>query len=235
MSLLEVAGVSSGYGRLTVVHEVSLSIAPGEIVVLLGPNGAGKTTLLRTIAGNLTVSTGTITFDGEDVTPLDAYRRSRVGVGYVPQDSNVFRPLTVRENLAAATLFNPERSGIAEDVMQRFPRLRERTNQLASTLSGGERQMLAVGSAMVGDPRLILLDEPTAGLAPRFVREIVEWMREFAAGGRGVLWVVEQNPDAVLGAASRAYFMSAGEIRGEQEAQALASDPDLLRRVLFDG
>src|SRR5690606_7044794 len=134
MSLLEVAGVSSGYGRLTVVHEVSLSITPGEIVVLLGLNGAGKTTLLRTIAGNLASSTGTITFDGEDVTLLDAYRRSRVGVGYVPQDSNVFRPLTVRENLAAATLFNPERSGIAEEVMQRFPRLRERTNQLASTL-----------------------------------------------------------------------------------------------------
>ena len=234
MSLLDVAGLSGGYGRLTVVHEASIRVEPGEIVVLLGPNGAGKTTLLRTLAGHLDAKAGSIHLDGADVTNLGAYERARAGVGYVPQDQNVFGPLSVAENLAAASLFRPDLEGLVGPIIGRFPRLGERRNQLASTLSGGERQMLAVGSAMAGDPRLLLLDEPTAGLAPRFVHEIVGWMTEVASEGRGVLWVVEQNPETVLHAATRAYLMAGGEIRDERPASAL-TDPELLRRVLFDG
>jgi ABC-type branched-subunit amino acid transport system ATPase component len=145
----------------------------------------------------------------------------------------VFGPLTVSENLAAASLSRPDLTGRADAVTRRFPRLAERRSQRASTLSGGERQMLAVGSAMVGEPRLLLLDEPTAGLAPRFVAEIVHWMVETANGGCGILWVVEQNPEAVIDAASRAYFMAGGEVTDERPAATL-DDAKLLRQILFD-
>lgn len=235
MSLLEVEDLVSGYGRLAVVHEVSLRVEAGETVVVLGPNGAGKTTLLRTVAGHLPATAGTIHVDGKDVTTLDAFRRSKRGIGYVPQEGNVFGPLSVRDNLAAASLFRPDLQGLVAPITQRLPRLAERAGQLASTLSGGERQMLAVGSAMAGDPRLLLLDEPTAGLAPRFVHEIVDWMQEIASQGRGVVWVVEQNPETVLSAADRVYFMAGGQIHDERDAKALAADPDAMRKVLFDG
>lgn len=234
MSLLEVDSLSSGYGKLTVTHEVSLRVEAGEIVLLLGPNGAGKTTLLRTIAGQLPAKDGRISLDGQEITSLDAYERARSGVGYVPQEEKVFGSLTVSDNLAAASLFRPELSGLVEPIMDRFPRLRERRNQVASTLSGGERQMLAVGSAMAGDPKLVLLDEPTAGLAPMFVHEILDWMRDAAADGKGVIWVVEQDPETIAAAATRAYFMGGGEIGDERPASDL-HDPELLRRVLFDG
>lgn len=235
MSLLEVRDLVAGYGRLTVVHGASLRVEPGEIVVVLGPNGAGKTTLLRTIAGHLPVSGGHVELDGNDMTDLDAYRRARAGIGYVPQEGNVFGPLSVRDNLAAAALFRPELAALVGPITDRFPRLAERSNQLASTLSGGERQMLAVGSAMAGDPRLLLLDEPTAGLAPLFVHEIVNWMKEITDEGRGVLWVVEQNPETVLQAAQRVYFMAGGQLRDEQPADALVGEPETLRRILFEG
>jgi ABC-type branched-subunit amino acid transport system ATPase component len=234
VSLLEISKLSSGYGKVTVLHDVSLRVEPGEIVLLLGPNGAGKTSLLRAIAGHLPVESGRIELAGDDITHLDAFERSRSGVGYVPQDKKVFGSLSVDENLKAASLFRPDVGPLVEPILERFPRLRERQTQLASTLSGGERQMLAVGSAMAGDPRLVLLDEPTAGLAPRFVDEIVTWMQEVAGGGKGVIWVVEQDPEKVASAASRAYFMAGGEIRDEKPSADL-TDPALLRRVLFDG
>lgn len=230
--LLEVRSLEAGYGKLTVVHDVSLRVEEGEIVLLMGPNGAGKTTLLRTLSGHLPAQSGRILLNGEDITATSAYQRSSMGIGYVPQERNVFGPLTVAENLASATLFRPDLAGHTRAVFDRLPRLEERRTQRASTLSGGERQMLAVGSAMVGDPRLILLDEPTAGLAPRFVAEIVRWMSEVAAYERGVLWVVEQNPEPVIEAASRAYFMSGGEIGQERPASSL-TDAELVRQVLL--
>jgi branched-chain amino acid transport system ATP-binding protein len=233
VSLLQLSGVSSGYGRITVTHDVSLTVNEGEIVILLGPNGAGKTTLLRTIAGLLPAKSGHVRFGGEDITALDAYERSRVGVGYVPQENKVFGPLSVQENLEAASLFRPDLKNLVDPIMERFPRLRERKAQRASTLSGGERQMLAVGAAMAGDPRLVLLDEPTAGLAPRFVGEIVDWMKTTSEAGKGVLWVVEQDPERVAEVASRAYFMAGGEIRDEKSASEL-TDPELFRQVLFE-
>lgn len=144
MSLLKVSGLSSGYGKLTVTHNVSLRVEPGEIVLLLGPNGAGKTTLLRTIAGHLPTQGGQIELQGEDITKLDAYQRSRSGIGYVPQEKKVFGSLSVYENLQAASLFRPDVAPLITPILERFPRLRERQGQMASTLSGGERQMLAV-------------------------------------------------------------------------------------------
>lgn len=231
--LLEVEGIHAGYGKVTVVHGASLNVSAGEVVLLLGANGAGKSTLLRAIAGHLPASAGSVRVDGREITSMSAYERSSLGIGYVPQDGNVFGPLSVRENLSAATLFRPELAERTDDVIARFPRLAERLHQQASTLSGGERQMLAVGSAMVADPRLILLDEPTAGLAPRFVGEIVGWMREATSVGCGVLWVVEQNPEAVLEVASRAYFMAGGELVDERLAASL-DDAELLRQILFD-
>lgn len=235
MSLLALTDLVTGYGRVPVVHGVTVRVEPGEVVAVLGPNGAGKTTLLRAVAGHLPVTSGRVELDGVDVTRADAFHRARAGVGYVPQEGNVFRSLSVADNLSAASLFRPELVPLITPITDRLPRLAERSNQLASTLSGGERQMLAVGSAMAGDPRLLLLDEPTAGLAPQFVDEIVTWMEEVTATGCGVLWVVEQDPEAVLAAASRAYFMAAGQIRDEQPAAALVDDPSTLRRILFDG
>lgn len=230
--LLEVSSLEAGYGKLTVVHDVSLRVEAGEIVLLMGPNGAGKTTLLRTISGHLGAKSGRILLNGEDITGSSAFQRSSKGIGYVPQESNVFGPLTVAENLASATLFRPDLANRIRSILDRFPRLEERRTQRASTLSGGERQMLAVGSAMVGDPRLLLLDEPTAGLAPRFVAEIVHWMSEVTEDGRGVLWVVEQNPEPVIEAASRAYFMAGGEIGQERPASSL-TDAELVRQILL--
>ena len=231
---LELRSITSGYGKLTIVHDVDLTVSAGEIVLVMGPNGAGKTTLLRTISGHLPIQSGQIIQGGSDITSQSAYERAGLGIGYVPQEGNVFRSLTVAENLAAPTLFKPELADGIGKITARFPRLAERRSQLASTLSGGERQMLAVGSAMVASPQLLLLDEPTAGLAPRFVAEIVQWMSDITSQGCGVLWVVEQNPEAVIEAASRVYFMAGGEITDEQPAANL-HDADLLRKVLFDG
>lgn len=231
--LLDITALESGYGKLTVVHGVDLHVGSGEIVLLMGPNGAGKTTLLRAISGHLPTNGGRIEIDGEDISSHSAYARSALGVGYVPQEQNVFGPLNIADNLAAATLFRPELTERIDEVFSRFPHLAERRTQRASTLSGGERQMLAVGSALVGNPRLLLLDEPTAGLAPRYVTEIVHWMREVVSGGCGVIWVVEQNPEAVLEAASRAYFMAGGEITDERPAASL-DDAELRRQILFD-
>lgn len=231
--LLDVVALESGYGKLTILHEVDLRIEAGEIVLLMGPNGAGKSTLLRTIAGHLPVVSGRIELGGEDVSARSAYERSKLGVGYVPQEKGVFGSLTVSENLAAAILFRADLTERTGEVLGRFPHLAERRSQRASTLSGGERQLLAVGSAMVGDPRLLLLDEPTSGLAPRFVTEIVHWMGEVASRGCGVIWVVEQNPEAVIDVASRVYFMAGGEIANERPAATL-NDAELLRQILFD-
>lgn len=230
---LDVQDLESGYGKLTVIHGASVQVGPGEIVAILGPNGAGKTTLLRTVAGHLPATAGTIRFDDEDLSSADAHRRSLMGIGYVPQDRSVFGTLSVIENLTSATLSRPDVNGEIDGILERFPRLADRRRQLASTLSGGERQMLAVGSVMVGVPRLILLDEPTAGLAPRFVDEIVSWMTQVTTTGGSVVWVVEQNPEVVLEVASRAYVMAGGRITGEYPASELAN-AQVLSRIMFD-
>ena len=219
--LLEVRGLVSGYRRVTVLHGIDLAVAAGEIVVVLGPNGAGKSTLMKTIAGHLQPTEGAAVLDGKDVTGRPAQDIAACGVGYVPQEHNVFRELSVRDNLRVAALSSQGAKNRLEAVFERFPILAQRASQRAATLSGGERQTLAVSSALVGDPRVMLLDEPTAGLAPLFIKQMVEWVRDLADSQMGVVWVVEQNPDLILAASSRTYLLEGGRVTDEFESQAL--------------
>ena len=231
--LLEVQGLVSGYGKVTVLHGVTFNVAAGEIVVVLGPNGAGKSTLMKTIAGHLTPTSGTVTLEGADITGLPAGDAARRGVGYVPQEQNVFRELTVRDNLRVAGLRFAGMQDRLDAVFTRFPFLAERANQRAATLSGGERQTLAVSSALVGDPRVLLLDEPSAGLAPLFIKRMVTWVQELADTGMGVAWVVEQNPDMVLAASTRTYLVEGGRVTDTFVSKELLK-PGRLNELLLE-
>ncbi len=230
--LLKVAGVSSGYGKVTVLHGVDLKIDRGEIVVVLGPNGAGKSTLMKTIAGHLPAVAGSIMFDGNDIAGLHPQQVSRRGIGYVPQENNVFRELTVRDNLRIVSLAFPDAKQKIDKVFERFPILAERASQRASTLSGGERQTLAVSSALIAQPHLLLLDEPTAGLAPLFIGQMVEWVRELAADGIAVVWVVEQSPEKILNVSSRTYLLEGGRTTSELDSKELL-EPGRLQELLL--
>jgi ABC-type branched-subunit amino acid transport system ATPase component len=232
--LLEVDGLESGYGKVTVIHGVSFHADAGEVVSILGPNGAGKSTLMKTIAGHLPAKGGEIRLEGQRIDGFGPFEIARSGVGYVPQDDNVFGEMTVVENLEVGALsLGGSPSRVIEPVFERFPLLRERRQQRASTLSGGERQTLAVSSALITGSDLLLLDETTAGLAPRFVEQIVNWIVEVAAGGTAVVWVLEQNPEIVLSISKRTYLMDGGLIREEIESSELL-EPGRLEEVLLE-
>jgi ABC-type branched-subunit amino acid transport system ATPase component len=228
---LRATDLCSGYGRLPVLHDVGFHVAEGEFVAVLGPNGAGKTTLMRTLACSLPVMSGTLEYRGESMSRWSASQAAHAGVGYVPQEHNVFSGLTVRENLDLGLAIGRARPGALDEVFDRFPILRERESQRAGTLSGGERQMLALSSALLQKPDLILLDEPTTGLGPRVVALLSEWIKEIAATGPSVVWVVEQNPEPVLRAADRAYLLAGGQATEETDPAKLA-DGDVARRLL---
>jgi len=232
--LLEVNELDSGYGKLIVLHGISLGVAVGEVVSILGPNGAGKSTLMKTIAGHLPMSGGQMSFKGERLDDKDSYEVASHGIGYVPQDKNVFGMMTVLENLELGAFgVGREASHLIDAVFERFPILSERRHQRASTLSGGERQALAVSSALITGSDLLLLDETTAGLAPKFVDQIVSWVVEFAEGGTGVLWVLEQNPEVILGISDRTYLMDGGQITQELESSELLR-PGRLEEVMLE-
>ncbi|MDC0384701.1 ABC transporter ATP-binding protein [bacterium] len=230
---LEVKDVESGYGKVTVLHGVNLKVASGEIVVVLGPNGAGKSTLMKTIAGHLQPTAGSVEFDGADVAGMSAQDVSRRGIGYVPQENNVFRELTVRDNLRVVSLAFPNAQDRVANVFDRFPILAERATQRAATLSGGERQTLAMSSALIADPTVLLLDEPTAGLAPMFVAQMVEWVSELATEGMAVVWVVEQNPEKILAASTRTCLVEGGRSTAEFESAELL-EPGRLQELLLE-
>lgn len=229
---LEITGLESGYGKATILHSLSFSAAPGEITCLLGPNGAGKSTLMKTIAGQLPVTAGDMTANGKSFAGLSPLRICKLGIGYVPQERNVFTQLSVRDNLAAASLAFPGALARVEDVLRRFPILRDRSRQLASTLSGGERQTLAIATALLAAPSVILLDEPTAGLAPIFVDRIVAWVKELAAEGMCIIWVVEQNPEKILSSSRTTFVMEAGRIRDVLDSKSLL-EPGRLEQVML--
>jgi branched-chain amino acid transport system ATP-binding protein len=232
--LLEVNGLESGYGKLTVLHGLDLVADVGEVVSILGPNGAGKSTLMKTIAGHLPATSGQVSLKGERVDGKGAYYVARSGVGYIPQDNNVFGDMTVLENLEVGALsLGRDASDLVEVVFERFPILNERRQQRASTLSGGERQTLAVSSALITGSDLLLLDETTAGLAPKFVEQIVRWIVEVAAQGTAVVWVLEQNPEPVLEISGRTYLMEGGRIREEMKSSELL-EPARLEEVLLE-
>ena len=212
--LLDVAGLTVAYGAVVAVRDVSLSVARGEIVAALGPNGAGKSTLLRAIAGAQKPQRGTVTFDGRPLHGLTPEAVVRRGVALVPEGRHVFPNLTVQENLAIGGIARSDRDEMQADAerwLERFPILGDRSGQLAGTLSGGEQQQLAIARALMSRPRMLLLDEPSLGLAPLFVDRIFELVAELRSDGVTVL-LVEQNVHRALDVADRAYVLSVGSV-----------------------
>ena len=234
-ALLEAEGLDIAYGGIRACRDVSLSVAEGEIVTLIGANGAGKSTTLRAIAGVLLPRAGAIRFRGADVTRLPSHERSRLGISLVPEGRRVFAFLTVRDNLELGA-FNHRHArakvrNLLETVLDTFPRLRERLHQNAGTLSGGEQQMLALGRAMMSEPRLVCLDEPSLGLAPRVVRDIFRTIKAINAAGTSVL-LVEQNASYALETASRAYVLQTGSIIASGTCADLRNDQRVLEAYL---
>ena len=211
MALLELSGVSAAYGAIEVVHGVSLTVEPGEVVALLGSNGGGKSTLMNVISGLHAPTEGTISFDGKDVTKADAPERVAAGVCAIPEGRGIFPNLTVRENLRLATYSGVKTAEVEAIAFDRFPRLAERKSQLAGTMSGGEQQMLALARAFVVSPKLLILDELSMGLAPLIVEDLYGRVAALAAEGMALL-VVEQFARTILPLAHRAAIMAHGVI-----------------------
>ena len=212
---LEAHEVRAGYGRLEVLHGISLVVPSEGAVAILGPNGAGKSTLLKALARELPLLSGELRLGGDDYGERDATWAARNGIALVPQSGSVFPDLTVRDNLRLGAMRHPDGTAAIDAVTERFPVLSERGSQLAGSLSGGERQMLAIASALLLDPKVLLLDEPTSGLSPKAAAATSEIVAGIAAEGTGVLWVVEQLPELVLQQVNHAYVMAAGRVQHE--------------------
>ena len=233
--LVRVEDVHTYYGKSHILHGVSLTVAPGEVVGLLGRNGVGKSTTLKTIMGLVQPSRGTVALGGRPITGLPPHKLARLGIGYVPEDRRIFRLLTVMENLRTGL----DRTGINEDrrralldkVFTYFPVLAERRNQPGGTLSGGEQQMLAIARGLLGRPRLLLLDEPSLGLAPQLVREVMLLVAEIRAGGTTVL-LVEQNARQALALSDRAYVLEQGQVTLQGSGREILADPNIVRAYL---
>jgi branched-chain amino acid transport system ATP-binding protein len=234
VALLELSGVDAFYGRVQALHGVSITCDQGEIVALIGSNGAGKTTTLRTISGLMHPAKGTVTFAGQDITTLAAHKVVGLGICQSPEGRRLFPRMQVVDNLRMGAYTRKDKAGIAED-MQRvftlFPRLKERETQLAGTLSGGEQQMLAIGRAMMSRPKLLMLDEPSLGLAPILVDTIFKTILEINAAGTPVL-LVEQNAVRALEVAHRGYVLETGNIVQTGSGKELLNSPDVQRAYL---
>jgi branched-chain amino acid transport system ATP-binding protein len=227
MSLLEVENLVARYGRITALGGISLHVDEGEIVTLIGANGAGKTTTLRAISGLLRPASGRVRFDGRDLTGMPPHAIVRLGVGHAPEGRRVFPRMTVRENLELGAYTRTVKREIAADterVLEIFPRLRERLEQRAGTMSGGEQQMLAIGRALMARPRLLLLDEPSLGLSPLFVQTIFAVIREINARGTTVL-LIEQNATQALAVANRGYVLEVGTVTSADTSANLIASP----------
>ncbi|HXH12629.1 MAG TPA: ABC transporter ATP-binding protein [Alphaproteobacteria bacterium] len=231
-ALLDVRHVSSGYGEMVILHDVSMHVEPGEIVTLIGPNGAGKSTLLKTIFGLLTPTAGHICFQGTNITGMKPPLLVRQGISYVPQVDNVFPSLTVQENLEMGAFVREDAyTDRLEEIFALFPALRLKRKQRVGALSGGERQMVAIGRALMLDPTLLLLDEPSAGLAPRMVGLVLEKIVEINRTGVALL-MVEQNARQALKLSHRGYVMASGQVRFEGQGQHLLEDEEVGRLYL---
>ena len=230
--MLQVSSLTVSYGKVEAVHGVSLEVAQGGIVTVIGANGAGKTTLLNAIMGVLP-SRGRVSFDGEDLASFGIEDRAAMGLALVPERRELFGTMSVEENLLLGGFRRTaqERARSMEEVFGRFPRLKERRAQMAGTLSGGERQMLAMGRALMARPRLLMLDEPSLGLAPRIVREVFEIIQDLRRSGVSIL-LVEQNARAALDIADYAYVLELGQLSAAGTAEQIASDPRLVESYL---
>ncbi|MBR2934676.1 MAG: ABC transporter ATP-binding protein [Oscillospiraceae bacterium] len=233
MAMLEVNGLNVYYGLIHALHDVSFHVNEGEVVALIGANGAGKTTILHTVSGLLGAKSGSVVFEGKDITKKPGHSIVKLGMGHVPEGRRVFPGLTVAENLRMGAFTRPkgEIAASLNEVYEWFPRLEERKNQPAGTLSGGEQQMLAMGRAMMSKPRILLLDEPSMGLSPLFVGEIFKIIEKVSAAGTTVL-LVEQNAKKALSIADRAYVLETGNIIKEGVAADLLNDDAIKKAYL---
>ncbi|WP_307249174.1 ABC transporter ATP-binding protein [Catenuloplanes indicus] len=225
--LLEIDDISVKYGRIEALHGVTITVGRGEIVALIGANGAGKSTTMRAISGLRPLATGAIRFDGTDISRMPAHKRVGLGLCQAPEGRGVFPGMTVMENLDMGAYGRRDRAGIREDldrVFGLFPRLAQRKGQLGGTMSGGEQQMLTIGRALMARPQLLLLDEPSMGLAPMLIKQIFTIIKEINAQGTTVL-VVEQNAQQALALADRAYVLETGRIVGTGPGAELLHDP----------
>ena len=232
--MLELKGVVSGYGNITALKSIDLSVPEGKIVSLIGANGAGKSTTMRTIMGLVKAREGSISFLGQDLTKLKTHEIVKVGISLVPEGRQILQDMTVYENLEMGAYIRKDKSGIEEDikkVFKRFPILDERSYQSGGTLSGGQQQMLAIGRALMARPKLLLLDEPSMGLAPLVVNEIFEVIKEISQEGTTVL-VVEQNVRQALKIADYAYVLETGKMVLDGSAEDVRHDPRVMEAYL---
>ncbi|MEZ2373246.1 ABC transporter ATP-binding protein [Arthrobacter sp. RCC_34] len=232
--MLELKNVSVHYGRIQAIHNMSFTVDEGEIVSLIGANGAGKTTTMRTVSGLLNPSAGSISFMGQDITSMKAHLRVVKGISQAPEGRGIFPGMTVMENLGMGSYGRKDTSGIAKDlerVFDLFPRLKERSKQFGGTMSGGEQQMLAIGRALMSNPKLLLLDEPSMGLAPQFIRQIFKIVTEINNQGTTVL-LVEQNANQALARSHRAFVLETGSITHQGTGKELMANPAIKEAYL---
>ena len=234
MAMLEIKDIEVYYGMIQAIKGISFEVNEGEVIALIGANGAGKTTTLHTITGLLSPKKGSVIFEGKDITKVPAHKIVSLGIAHVPEGRRVFAELTVYENLKMGAYTRKDKDEIEktlEMVYKRFPRLEERKNQLAGTLSGGEQQMLAMGRALMSHPKIIVMDEPSMGLSPILVNEIFDIIQEVSKGGTTVL-LVEQNAKKALSIADRAYVLETGKIVLEGDAKELMNDESVKKAYL---
>lgn len=231
--LLKVSGLRAGYGQTPILQGIDLEVRRGEIVSLIGRNGVGKTTILRCLMGQLPASAGSVQLQGRDITRMTPDARARLGIGYVPQGREVFPRLTVAENLFVGRLVGGSESRkLADQVYRYFPRLKERENQAAGTMSGGEQQQLAIGRALIGNPSLILLDEPSEGVQPSIVQMICQTLSSIREELGSTIVFVEQNLDTILALSERAYVIEKGRVVRQIDHTEI-SDPEVVRLSLL--
>ena len=234
MAMLTVTDLQVYYGVIQAIKGISFSVNQGEVIALIGANGAGKTTTLHTVTGLIQPRAGKIEFEGKDITKMPAHKIVSLGMAHVPEGRRIFQQLTVLDNLKLGAYTRKDKKKIAdtlEMVYRRFPRLEERKKQIAGTLSGGEQQMLAMGRALMSEPKIIVMDEPSMGLSPLFVTEIFDIIREISQGSTTVL-LVEQNAKKALSIADRAYVLETGKIVLSGNAQDLMNDDSVKRAYL---
>jgi branched-chain amino acid transport system ATP-binding protein len=237
VSLLQIENLVARYGRITALAGISLHVDEGEVVALIGANGAGKTTTLRAISGLIRPASGRIAFEGHDLGGRAPHAIVRLGIGHSPEGRRVFPRMSVRENLELGAYTRSSKREIAADtehVLETFPRLRERIGQKAGTMSGGEQQMLAIGRALMGRPRLLLLDEPSLGLSPLYVQTIFSVIREINARGTTIL-LIEQNASQALAVATRGYVLEVGLVAHEDTSANLSASPAVRAAYLGGG
>ena len=234
MAMLSVNNLQVHYGMIQAIKDVSFEVNEGEVIALIGANGAGKTTILHTVSGLLQPTKGSVIFEGQDISKIPAHKIVSLGMAHVPEGRRVFAQLTVLENLKLVAYTRKDKNEMEETlkmIYKRFPRLEERKNQIAGTLSGGEQQMLAMGRALMSHPKIILMDEPSMGLSPIFVEEVFKIIRDISAEGVTVL-LVEQNAKKALNIADRAYVLETGNIILQGDAKKLMNDESVKKAYL---